>query len=184
MMTRSSKQDDDDVDTNGRPQNSQQQQNGTSTTTVDDRDDDKYAPKPSVSTAISSSSTMSTATSTSSSKQQQQHRRHGTEPWVYMTLVFIAIVTYCTMPVPLQPHHGEEPSIQHVFYYGWLTAVSTGLGAIPLAFTPKLADYWVGISNGTYTYPPTTAVVPECFSWSFVRYFLLLPPPPFRFGRY
>lgn len=33
------------------------------------------------------------------------------------------------------------------FYYGWLTAISTGFGAIPLAFAPNLAAYWVGISN-------------------------------------
>eukprot|EP00536_Pseudo-nitzschia_multiseries_P013957 jgi/Psemu1/213300/e_gw1.636.24.1 len=51
------------------------------------------------------------------------------------------------MPVPLQPTHGQAPSIQHVFYYGWLTAIFTGLGAIPLAFAPNLAAYWVGLSN-------------------------------------
>ena len=73
-----------------------------------------------------------------------------TPTWVYLALVATAVITYAAMPQPLQPHHGESPSIQHVFYYGWLTAVSTGLGAIPLAFAPNLASYWVGISNGEF----------------------------------
>jgi hypothetical protein len=72
-----------------------------------------------------------------------------TAPWVYFALVIFAVMTYVAKPDPLQPPHGESPSIQHVFYYGWLTAISTGLGAIPLVFAPNLASYWVGISNGT-----------------------------------
>lgn len=72
---------------------------------------------------------------------------HKTEPWVYGALILFTLITYYGMPHPLQPHHGEEPSIQHVFYYGWLTAISTGFGAIPLVFAPNLASFWVGISN-------------------------------------
>eukprot|EP00980_Cylindrotheca_fusiformis_P008908 scaffold1900_cov123-Cylindrotheca_fusiformis.AAC.34 len=72
---------------------------------------------------------------------------HKTETWVYAALILLAVISYYGMPNPLQPHHGEAPSVQHVFYYGWLTAISTGLGAIPLAFTPNLASYWIGISN-------------------------------------
>ena len=78
-------------------------------------------------------------------KMRQQHK---TPTWVYGMLCLIGAITYFAMPVPLQPHHGETPSIQHVFYYGWLTAISTGLGAIPLAFSRNLDSYWVGISNG------------------------------------
>ena len=72
-----------------------------------------------------------------------------TAPWVWACLALFAVITYATMPDPLQPPHGQSPSIQHVFYYGWLTAIFTGLGAIPLAFAPNLAAYWVGLSNGT-----------------------------------
>jgi hypothetical protein len=79
----------------------------------------------------------------------QKKKRQPTSPVVYVALTAFAVISYVTLPNPLQPHHGEEPSIRHVFYYGWLTAISTGLGAIPLAFTPNLASYWVGISNGT-----------------------------------
>lgn len=76
--------------------------------------------------------------------------RHPTPTWAYLAFLAIIVISYVTLPQPLQPHHGEEPSIQHVFYYGWLTAVSTGLGAVPLAFAPDLSAYWVGISNCEY----------------------------------
>lgn len=75
-----------------------------------------------------------------------------TSPWVYGALVLFAVISYVTIPDPLQPPHGQHPSIQHVFYYGWLTAISTGLGALPLVFSPSLGSYWVGISNGTLRY--------------------------------
>ena len=101
----------------------------------------------------SNNDTTDNNTNNDNNKRQQNKTRtkQPTSPWVYVTLLVFAAITYFTMPVPLQPHHGEEPSIQHVFYYGWLTAISTGLGAIPLVFAPNLASYWVGISNGTYT---------------------------------
>ena len=64
--------------------------------------------------------------------------------WAALALLFF--LTYVLMPHPL--HAEGEPSLQHVFYYGWLTAVSTGLGIVPLIFAPNLASYWVGVSNG------------------------------------
>ena len=76
--------------------------------------------------------------------------RHPTPTWAYIALGVILALSYFTLPDPLQPHHGEQPTMQHVFYYGWLTAVSTGLGAIPLAFAPRLDSYWVGVSNGRF----------------------------------
>jgi hypothetical protein len=82
------------------------------------------------------------------SKKYEARKTHPTPTWVYLAFAVILIVSYVTLPQPLQPPHGEEPTIQHVFYYGWLTAVSTGLGALPLAFAPNLSAYWVGISNG------------------------------------
>ena len=65
----------------------------------------------------------------------------------WSALVGLILLTYFLMPHPLHPPEGQ-PSIHHVFYYGWLTAVSTGLGIVPLIFAPNLASYWVGVSNG------------------------------------
>jgi len=66
----------------------------------------------------------------------------------FMILVFI-VITITTVPRPFQPTHHEEPTIRHVFFYGWLTAISTGLGVVPFMCMPNgIAPYWVGISNG------------------------------------
>lgn len=45
---------------------------------------------------------------------------------------------------------GDEPkvSLQSVFYHGWITAVATGLGALPFAVISEPNKYWMGISNG------------------------------------
>lgn len=67
-------------------------------------------------------------------------------PLEWTALACIFLLTYVLVPHPL--HAEGEPSLQHVFYYGWLTAVSTGLGIVPLIFAPNLASYWVGVSNG------------------------------------
>lgn len=88
-----------------------------------------------------------TSNGETSSDKNEAKKRHPTPTWAYLAFAAIVIVSYVTLPSPLQPQHGEEPSIQHVFYYGWLTAVSTGLGAVPLAFAPNLSTYWVGVSN-------------------------------------
>lgn len=85
----------------------------------------------------------------SSSKEVKgKKKKQVTSNSVMGTLAVIAAISYLAMPNPLQPQRGEAPSIQHVFYYGWLTAISTGLGVLPLVFTPELPAFWVGISNG------------------------------------
>ena len=99
-------------------------------------------------TELKESSSKNAADKTKDPNEKKQY--HKTPGWVYVSTVVLAIISYVGMPHPLQPPHGQEPSIQHVFYYGWLTAISTGLGAIPLAFFPDLASFWVGISNGEF----------------------------------
>ena len=61
-----------------------------------------------------------------------------------VALVLIIIITIVTYP----PSIVDEVSIHHVWYYGWITAVSTGLGVVPLIFVPDLDKFWVGVSNG------------------------------------
>jgi zinc transporter ZupT len=60
-------------------------------------------------------------------------------------MAVIVLLTIVTCPSPLQPV--GKPTLLHVWYYGWITAVSTGLGVLPLVFMPNLDSYWVGISN-------------------------------------
>ena len=64
-----------------------------------------------------------------------------------VAMAFVVVISYVTIPTPLQPV--GKPTLQHVWYYGWITAISTGMGVLPLVFVPKLDSFWVGISNGT-----------------------------------
>ena len=75
-----------------------------------------------------------------------------TEAWVYVLLVIFVLLTIVTIPVPFHPTAPEGPTVRHVFYYGWLTAMSTGLGALPFLLFPDVATFWVGISNGTLSH--------------------------------
>jgi len=61
-------------------------------------------------------------------------------------MAILVILTVVTIPSPLQPI--GKPTLLHVWYYGWITAISTGLGVLPLVFMPNLDSYWIGISNG------------------------------------
>jgi hypothetical protein len=101
--------------------------------------------------ALHTSAKMDQLQNDEDTNQKNRRKTQPTSPVAYFAMIAFAVISYATMPSPLQPHHGEDPSIQHVFYYGWLTAVSTGLGAVPLVFAPNLASYWVGISNGKRT---------------------------------
>ena len=60
--------------------------------------------------------------------------------------VVVALISYFTRPDSLQPV--GRPTVQHVWYYGWISALSTGLGVVPLIFAPDLDKFWVGVSNG------------------------------------
>jgi hypothetical protein len=76
--------------------------------------------------------------------------KYVTPTWVKATLVLFIAVTVLAWPGHLHPPLGEKPTVQYVFFFGWLTALSTGIGVLPFAFLPDVADYWVGISNGGY----------------------------------
>eukprot|EP00978_Attheya_sp_CCMP212_P047031 scaffold421189_cov48-Attheya_sp.AAC.4 len=63
----------------------------------------------------------------------------------YFFMLLIIIISYVTLPDTLQPK--GKPTILHVWYYGWISAISTGLGVVPLVFFPNLDAFWIGISN-------------------------------------
>lgn len=57
----------------------------------------------------------------------------------------VIAISYFTFPESLQPV--GRPTVQHVWYFGWISALSTGLGVLPLIIAPKLDTFWVGVSN-------------------------------------
>lgn len=66
----------------------------------------------------------------------------GQEVW---WTILLATISYITFPTPLQPV--GRPTVLHVWYFGWISAISTGLGVLPLMFTRELDTYWIGASN-------------------------------------
>lgn len=84
--------------------------------------------------------------SSSKANGSKSGKKEDTPLWVKILLVVIAVISVTTIPHPFHPE--GEPSLQHVFYYGWLTALSTGLGVAPFVFLPDVPTFWVGISNG------------------------------------
>ncbi len=65
-----------------------------------------------------------------------------------VAMMFIAFITIMTYPETLQPV--GKPTLNHVWYFGWISALSTGLGVLPLVFSPKFDTYWVGVTNGKF----------------------------------
>jgi hypothetical protein len=67
--------------------------------------------------------------------------------WRACTLLTIVIfVTFFCYP----SMDTEKVTIHQVWYYGWITAVSTGIGVLPFYIISNPDTYWRGISNGKY----------------------------------
>ena len=62
----------------------------------------------------------------------------------------LAAISYLTLPETLHLPPGTRPTLLHVWYYGWISALSTGLGVLPLVFAPELDTFWIGVSNGEF----------------------------------
>lgn len=64
-----------------------------------------------------------------------------------IALACVMLITFCTCPSDWTSTISKV-SIQHVWYYGWITAISTGFGVFPFIFISEPSRYWMGISNG------------------------------------
>merc|ERR1712194_506621 len=73
--------------------------------------------------------------------EEKENAPHSTRSTV--ALILILIITCITYP----PTIVDEVTIHHVWYYGWITAVSTGLGVVPLMFVPEVGTFWIGVAN-------------------------------------
>mmetsp|Transcript_2238 Transcript_2238/g.3185 ORF Transcript_2238/g.3185 Transcript_2238/m.3185 type:complete len:363 (+) Transcript_2238:325-1413(+) len=62
-----------------------------------------------------------------------------------ISMILIAVISIFTYPESLQPV--GRPTVNHVWYFGWISALSTGLGVLPLIFSPDFNTYWVGVTN-------------------------------------
>ena len=48
----------------------------------------------------------------------------------------------------------------HVWWYGWLTALSTGLGAVPMIWYKDVSEWWLGVGNAVAAGMMTAASAP------------------------
>ena len=86
-----------------------------------------------------------------------------------LAAIALIVISVVTLPVPFQPV--GKPTLMHVWYYGWITAISTGLGVLPLVLAPELDSFWIGVSNGEFV--PSIVLVggessPKPFSLPFL----------------
>lgn len=63
----------------------------------------------------------------------------------YGLLFVIVLITVFTCPDSFK---GQKVSLHHVWYYGWITAVSTGAGVLPFFLFSEPNKFWMGVSNG------------------------------------
>lgn len=78
---------------------------------------------------------------------QQGGGANSSEIRSYLIIALLALITYAAYPGTTWGGNSHDPTVRTVFYYGWMSAVSTGLGVLPLCFVSEMKDYWVGISN-------------------------------------
>lgn len=83
------------------------------------------------------SSSIATESATSSSAK--------TSPLTKAIFLIILAISYFTYPDTLQPI--GNPTVNHVWYYGWISALSTGLGVLPLVFSSDVHSWWIGVTN-------------------------------------
>lgn len=77
-------------------------------------------------------------------KSHHEHEHAAAKPahfrtswWTIAAYIVIFAISKYTLPRDLHP---SQPTLSHVWYYGWVTAVSTGLGVVPLMFASELGE--------------------------------------------
>jgi len=116
--------------------------------TDDDEEMIRVRPKAKAKTKTKSKSqstkTVAPPSSSSSSSSSSLHATYG--------LIIIALLSYFTYPPglkfsALEASSATSTTLKEVWYYGWITALSTGLGVLPLLGWGDIGDFWVAVSN-------------------------------------
>ncbi|CAM9225434.1 unnamed protein product [Chrysoparadoxa australica] len=79
-------------------------------------------------------------------KKKDDDRQEEMRGFTWLAFALLLVVSKLTLPSELSP---SKPGLLHVWYYGWVTALSTGLGAVPLVFVKAhdLGKQMLGVSN-------------------------------------
>lgn len=71
---------------------------------------------------------------------------------IFFILIVVTVVTHPKLLHWTSPTKVGHVSLNYVWYYGWITAISTGLGALPFIFFKEPDKLWMGISNGSFLF--------------------------------
>lgn len=77
-------------------------------------------------------------------KQQSSPQDHPTSKWTWAGYLLLVAITKYTMPSELRT---SNPTVQHVWFYGWVTALSTGAGAAPLILAHDMGKAMLAFGN-------------------------------------
>ncbi|KAG6622317.1 Zinc (Zn2)-Iron (Fe2) Permease (ZIP) Family [Phytophthora cinnamomi] len=99
---------------------------------------------------------VSSSSSSSSSQQQQDDdvakplmgSSRTTKRLAYALAVAMLLVTFYSFPMHHHFHGRGGKNARYVWWCGWLTAIATGIGALPFYWIRDLDKYWLGICNG------------------------------------
>lgn len=76
-------------------------------------------------------------------KEEPLELAESTKRYGYAAAAAMLLITFYSMP-----HGASGKSAHYVWWCGWLTAVATGLGALPFYWLRDINKYWLGICNG------------------------------------
>lgn len=66
----------------------------------------------------------------------------------YTLALCIILITLYSLPIHHPTHGHGSKNAHYVWWCGWLTAIATGLGALPFYWIRDVDKFWLGISNG------------------------------------
>ncbi|GMI39997.1 hypothetical protein TrCOL_g13878 [Triparma columacea] len=74
-------------------------------------------------------------------REKVPYQPPGPLTWIGLTLItLISILCY-------PPTFDPPVTLLQVFYFGWITALSTGLGVVPLVVWREPSEFWLGVSD-------------------------------------
>ncbi|OWZ17171.1 Zinc (Zn2)-Iron (Fe2) Permease [Phytophthora megakarya] len=72
----------------------------------------------------------------------------STRRYAYALAIAMIFITFYSFPMHHHFHGRGGKNARYVWWCGWLTAVATGIGALPFYWIRDLDKYWLGICNG------------------------------------
>lgn len=79
-----------------------------------------------------------------SQQQPVSPQDQRTSKWTWAGYLLLLAITKYTLPDQLRT---SNPTVQHVWFYGWVTALSTGAGAAPLIFAHDMGKAMLAFGN-------------------------------------